>query len=102
MLIGKRFDYFPRGLDEVWSEEKLFSNKGIIIEQHLMLKYSTSKYFFVNKRNVALADRIERGLKIAIADGSFDALFNSIPGYKRGYEEIANKKRLIFTLKVTK
>jgi len=102
MLIGKRFDYFPRGLDEVWNEEKLFGDKGISIEKHLMLNYSASKYFFVNKKNPALADRIERGLKIAIADGSFDILFNSIPGYKRGTEEIANKKRLIFKLKTTK
>lgn len=102
MLIGKRFDYFPRGLDEVWSEEKLFSEKGISIEQHLMLKYSAAKYFFVNKRDKALADRIERGLKIAIADGSFDALFYSIPGYRRGYEEIASKKRLVFKLKTAR
>ncbi|RZA07473.1 MAG: hypothetical protein EOO68_03390 [Moraxellaceae bacterium] len=102
MLLGKRFDYFPRGLDEVWNEENLFGDKGISIENHIMLKYSASKYFFVNKDNVALAERIERGLKIAIADGSFDSLFSSIPGYRRGLEEIANRKRLIFTLKLPK
>lgn len=98
MLIGKRFDYFPRGLDEIWSEEKLFNDKGVMIEQHLMLKYKTTKYFFVNKNHAALADRIDRGLKIAIADGSFDELFNSIPDHRRGYEEIENKQRLVFTL----
>lgn len=98
MLIGKRFDYFPRGLDEIWNEETLFAHKGISIEQHLMLQYKATKYFFVNKKNTVLADRLERGLKIAIADGSFDSLFYSIPGYKRGYEEIANKKRLVFKL----
>ena len=102
MLIGKRFDYFPRGLDEIWNEEKFFSDKGIRIEQRLMLNYPATKYFFVNKRDTALADRIERGLKIAIADGSFDNLFNSIPGYKRGLEEIANKKRLVFKLERAK
>lgn len=102
MLIGKRFDYFPRGLDEVWGEEKLYADKGISIEQHIMLQYRASKYFFVHKNNTALANRLERGLKIAQSDGSFDALFNSIPGYKRGYEEIANQKRLVFKLKPAK
>ena len=79
MLISKRFDYFPRGLDEIWNEEKLFADKGLGIEEHLMLHYPSPKYFFVHKDKKILADRIERGLKIAIADGSFDALFNSIP-----------------------
>jgi hypothetical protein len=100
MLITKRFDYFPRGLDEIWNEEKLFTGKGLSIEQHLMLHYPSPKYFFVNKSNKVLADRIERGLKIAIADGSFDTLFNSIPGYQRGYEEISTNKRRVFTLHV--
>ncbi|GGY77379.1 hypothetical protein GCM10011613_22400 [Cellvibrio zantedeschiae] len=102
MLLGKRFDYFPRGLDEIWNEEKLFSDKGIAIEQHIMLSYVTLKYFFVSPNNPKLADRIERGLKIAIADGSFNQLFYSIPGYKRGYEEIANKDRLVLKLKPLK
>jgi hypothetical protein len=100
MLINKRFDYFPRGLDEIWNEEKLFAGKGLSIEEHLMLHYPSPKYFFVHKDNKMLADRIERGLKIAIADGSFDALFNSIPGYQRGYEEVSTNKRRVFTLQL--
>jgi hypothetical protein len=100
MLINKRFDYFPRGLDEIWNEEKLFADKGLSIEAHLMLHYPSPKYFFVHKDNKILADRIERGLKIAIADGSFDALFNSIPGYQRGYEEVSTNKRRVFTLQL--
>jgi len=99
MLLGKRFDYFPRGLDEVWNEEKLYAEKGLITEQHLMLHYRSPKYFFVNKHNTALADRIERGLRIAIADGSFDSLLYNTTGYKRGYDEIHSNKRLIFSLK---
>lgn len=100
MLLGKRFDYFPRGLDEIWNEEKLFADKGLSIERHLMLHYPSPKYFFVHKDNKKLADRIERGLKIAIADGSFDALFNSIPGYRRGYQEVSINKRKVFTLQL--
>jgi hypothetical protein len=100
MLIGKRFDYFPRGLNEIWSEEKLFSERGLSIEKTLMLHYNSPKYFFVNRKNTALADRIERGLKLAMADGSFEKLFNSIPDHKRGYQELLAKKRTQFNLKL--
>lgn len=102
MLQGKRIDYFPRGLDEVWNEEQQHANKGLAIEQHLMLRYYSPQFFFVHKDNKTLADRVERGLKKAIADGSFDTLFNSIPTYKRGYEELQANKRKLFVLKTPK
>ena len=51
----------------------------------LTFHYESSKYSFVNKDDIALANKIERGLKIAIASGSFDNFFYSVPVYKRGY-----------------
>ena len=93
MLASKRFDYFPRGLYEVWGEQQLNAGKGLIIEDSLMLHYPAPIYFFVNKKDTALADRIERGLRIAMQDGSFDLLFFSVPSFKRGYEELQNSSR---------
>lgn len=98
MLERKRFDYFPRGVYEVWTEQKAHANKGFVIEETLMFHYPAPIYFFVNKKNTQLAERIERGLKIAIADGSFDTLFFSTPGFERGYQEINNKNRRVFHL----
>lgn len=98
MLAGRRFDYFPRGLYEVWDEQKNNVDKGIVVEDHIMIYYPAPIYFFVNRKDVKLADRIERGLRIAMQDGSYDELFFSIPGFKRGYEEIGNKSRRSFTL----
>jgi hypothetical protein len=98
MLERKRFDYFPRGVYEVWTEQKAHANKGFVIEETLMFHYPAPIYFFVNKKNAQLAERIERGLKIAIADGSFDKLFFSTPGFEQGYKEINNKNRRVFHL----
>lgn len=98
MLAAKRFDYFPRGLYEVWDEAELNKDQGIVIEKTLMLYYQAPFYFFVNKKNTAMAERIERGLNIALADGSFDELFLSIPSYKRGIEEQKNSRRTLFLL----
>ncbi len=98
MLKAGRVDYFPRGLYEVWQEQELHEKQGLAVEQSLMLYYYGPMYFFVNRENQALADRIERGLRIAIQDGSFDELFFSIPGFERGFEEMAEQPRRLFEL----
>lgn len=77
MLARGRFDYFPRGVNEAWHE--LDSHPGlqgqIAVDAHLALYYPYPVYFFVNRENQALADRLRRGLEAALADGSFKALF---------------------------
>lgn len=98
MLDANRFDYFPRGLNEIWDEQKIHSDKGLIIENSLMFYYHCPIYFFTSKQNLELANRIETGLKIAMEDGSFDALFYSYEGFKRGEAEMTANRRIIFNL----
>ena len=99
MLGAKRFDYTARGIYEVFGEAEAHgAREGIVIEDKLMIFYALPIYFFVNKSNVALAERLERGLKKAQADGSFDQLMMSVPGFKRGLEEQHNNKRRLFVL----
>ena len=98
MLSSKRFDFFPRGLYEVWREAKTLAGADTVIEQKLMLYYQSPVYFFVNKNNRRLAKRLARGLALAQADGSFDQLFFSVPSFKRGYEELNNSQRLLLRL----
>lgn len=98
MLAAERFDYFPRGLYEVWDEANLNKDLGIVIDNNIMLYYPAPFYFFVARKDVELANRIERGLKLAIADGSFDELLNSVPSFRRGLEEQETSKRKIIFL----
>lgn len=77
MLAAGRFDAFPRGLNEVRRELQTFgvSHPEIAEEQTLALFMQYPVYFWVRKGSTALAARIERGLNLALADGSFKALF---------------------------
>lgn len=73
MLANKRCDYFPRAIFEGYAEQKMaiksFSN--IIVMDDLILNYKLPFYYFVQKNNTELAQRLERGLTTALADGSF-------------------------------
>lgn len=79
MLVGKRFDYFPRSVMEIWDEQAINADT-LEVEPHLALHYFYDAYFMVNRRNTKLAQNIREGLEKAIADGSFDKLFQQYYG----------------------
>lgn len=96
MLRAGRFDYFPRGVNEAFDEiESRRANfKDIEVERTLALHYPFPVYFFVRKDNTALAARIEKGLCVSIADGSFQRLFNRYNGeYIR--KAAINKRKIL-------
>lgn len=76
MLKHERFDYFSRGVNEVWSELAQHSDQ-LVIADNLMLFYPHPVYFFVSKHRPELAALVEKGLEIATQDGSYKALFLS-------------------------
>ena len=77
MLNKNRFDYFPRGINEAWLEIDKYKDKfvNLSVESSIALYYPIYVYFFVPKNKKMLAARIKQGLKIALGDGSFEALF---------------------------
>jgi hypothetical protein len=96
MLSGRRFDYFSRGLYQIHSEASTYADLNIVIEEELMLQYHGEFYFFVRKDSPELAERLTIGLTRAMEDGSFDMLFNSIPRYRWGMEQLRlNNRRII-------
>ena len=62
MLIGKRFDYFPRSVMEIWDEQAINADT-LEVEPHLALHYFYDAYFMVNRKNTKLAQDIREGLK---------------------------------------
>lgn len=98
MLAAKRFDYFSRGLYQIQTEVNFYPNLHLAIEKDLMLHYQNEVYFFVNKDNKALAERLRLGLEMAQKDGSFDVLFNSIPRYQWGIEQLKHNQRRVIHL----
>lgn len=74
LLKHNRFDYFHRGLNEIWGEAGRHSDK-LRITDNVMLFYPHPVYFFVTKSRPELAWHVKTGLRLAINDGSFKKLF---------------------------
>lgn len=98
MLLGKRFDYFPRGITEIVAESDLIPNRGLMIEPHLILYYPSAMYFFVNKQNRDLAGRLERGLATLIESGEFDRLFYSLPRVQWAMQQLRQNQHVVLEL----
>jgi hypothetical protein len=75
MLQLGHIQYFPRAVTEIWDELDAQGERSLAVADGIVLHYPEALYYFVNKSNTALAAAIEKGLRIAIADGSMDALF---------------------------
>ena len=76
MLKQNRIDYLSRSALEIYDEENAFPELNLKIESELIIQYPAAYFFYVNKKNPKLAADIKVGLERAIADGSFDKIFN--------------------------
>jgi hypothetical protein len=98
MLAAGRFDAFPRGLNEAAREIENRKQElpSLTMEKTLALFANYPVFFWVRKNDAALADRIERGLKLSLADGSFRQLFQHY--YAREIEQVKQEKRRVLKL----
>lgn len=96
MLARGRGDMFPRSVTEIWEEMKSYSDLDVVIEDHLALEYPAAFYYFVERKNIPLKNAIEKGLNIAVKDGSFDELF--LRYFGAALERAKLDKRLILRL----
>ncbi|HWV13943.1 MAG TPA: hypothetical protein VN030_00840 [Cellvibrio sp.] len=98
MLKVKRFDYFPRGILELMPEDKHLKANEVVPEEDILLSYPSAMYFFVNKRNTELAERLEKGWEIIYKNGEFDRFFFSHPRVVEALAELKKHKRRIIRL----
>ena len=99
MLVGNRFDYFPRGVNEIFFEfdSRTQNLPDMMIEPTKSLYLPLPYYIFVSSKYPRLAERIETGLRKMIQDGRFDDLFWE---YNKSYILRANlPKRQVFSVK---
>lgn len=77
MLAAKRFDLLPLEVVMADQERRRFAATGldIALDEHLVLHYPSAFYYFTSRQRPELAETIRRGLEAAIADGSFERLF---------------------------
>lgn len=98
MADGQRFDAFPRGVNEPWSELQARPELELAVDEHLMFVYRMPFYLFVSPRQPELARVLEEGMLMAIADGSFDAQMMSDPMVQMVVERGKLGQRQIFEL----
>lgn len=94
MLRAGRFDFIPRTRDEIDAELLRFADAGFAELPGLALQYRQPLYFFVTRSKPQLAGRLLRGLEMAAADGSFDALFLAEPGLKAAQAQLRGYRGL--------
>lgn len=75
MLQAQRFDYFPRSVIEIWDELEHPRAKQLVVDPHVLLHYPTAMYFFFSRKRPELAETVRISMEKAIADGSFERLF---------------------------
>jgi len=98
MLASNRFDYYSRGIHQVLPEVSAYADKGLALERELILRYENPVYFYVNKSNTLLAERLSAGLKIAMDDGSFDALFHQFENFTWAESVLTQANRRVIPL----
>lgn len=99
MADGKRFDAFPRGVHEPWGEVSKHTDLELAVDKNLMFVYIMPYYLMVTPGRPDLAADIERGLLMAIDDGSFDEKFfgNNMVKMVLQYADLKNRR--IFKLR---
>lgn len=100
-LRRKRFDFMVRSIHEINAETTTYEPLQLAVADKILLHYPQAVYFFLNKYNKKLATRIETGLKMAAADGSFNQLFLEYPEFKQAADQISQLKSERVVLELT-
>jgi len=100
MLVNKRFDVFLRAATEVLDEydQRKKALPALHIEDSIIFYYPLPMYFWFPKTDEGrrLAARAEEGMRMMIADGTYDRIFDKYQRHK--IERLRLKERRIFKI----
>ena len=101
MLINKRFDILLRGAVEICDEvdQRKGTMPDLYIEDSICFYYPMPMYFWFSKtaEGKKLAARAEEGMRIMLADGTYDRIFDKYQRPK--IEKLHLKTRRMFSIK---
>lgn len=96
MLKKGRFDGYPRAIHEPWLE--IANEPELMVEDRLMIKYAAPIFFFVNKSNHRLQERLTFGLNELLTTGEFEQFFLNHPITSDTLLKANVKNRTVFEL----
>ncbi len=99
MLANGRFDYFPRGISEIFDEyeNRRFIYPNLTIEKNMALYMPLATYFYVSPKNPILRKRMLSGFRKIIDDGTFQTLFKKHNQRNIDQAGLANRKIINIT-----
>jgi len=100
MLVNKRFDVFLRAAVEVLDEydRRKDTLRNLRIENGIVFYYPLPMYFWFSKNDEGrrLSARAEEGMRMMIADGTYDRIFDQYQ--RRKIERLRLKERRMFKI----
>jgi hypothetical protein len=98
MLVHRRFDAFLRAATEVLDEYALRRDAlpGLFVEEHVLFYYPLPMYFWFapTSEGRRLAARAEAGMRLMMADGTYDAIFDRYQRHKIEALRLKDRVRL--------
>src|SRR5690606_30549053 len=99
MLVHGRFDYIPLSMLEaqvtLTAQQKIYPD--LTLSREISLFYALPFYLYVNAQKPELAERLQKGVKLALEDGSIQQLFDQHFHYV--WPELQARKRKLMVLK---
>jgi hypothetical protein len=96
MLFNNRFDFFCRGLGEVHNEFLTFgSTYQLRYDQSFLIHVPMPRFFFVNKNNQELKQRLKDGLLAVYKDGSLMQLWKKHYAESVRFSTVKNRNLLM-------
>ncbi|WP_018984249.1 type 2 periplasmic-binding domain-containing protein [Salinimonas chungwhensis] len=91
--VSKNYvDAYPRALHEANLELDNDVTQGLMLDPHHLLFYPNPMFFYVDKKNIVLAKRIEYGLALMIESGELQSLLENTTFYVRAKKALAGRK----------
>lgn len=95
MTQAKRCDAYTRAVFEPYAEVEGHKEQlpDLMVDDSIMIRYRLAFLMYVDPAQEELAQAIERGLAIALEDGSFQKLFESDPTVSEAKELVKENQR---------
>jgi len=95
MLIAGRFDYLPRGVNEIFAEYDTHKPDypTLAVEETILLHDRIPSLFFVSPREVRLHRRITAGMEALLEDGTLERLVLEYHRSDLRRAKLCNRKR---------
>lgn len=93
MLRRERIDLFALGAIEAYPIVDALA--GVAVLEHWLIAYPSAFYFFVSPAKPELAQRLRKGWELALADGSFEALFEQWAGAQLQRARLSERRWMV-------